>query len=84
MNHRKARSLKMMRGTSNIPLVKQMYDLVRADPRTNGELAQDVGINASTLCGWTRREPRLLTFEAVLNCMGYRLKIVPIEKEPAE
>lgn len=84
MNHRKARSVRMMIGTSKIPLVQKLYDLVKADPRTQGEIAQDVGINNSTLCGWTRREPRLLTFEATLNTMGYRLEIVPIEKDAAE
>lgn len=84
MNHRKARSVRMMVANSSIPLVKKMYELVKADPRTQSELAQDVGINNSTLSGWTHREPRLLTFEATLNAMGYKLEIVPINKEAAE
>lgn len=84
MNHRKTRSVRMMKATSGIPLVQKMYDLIKADPRIQSDIAEEVGLNKSTISGWTRREPRLLSFEAMLNSMGYRLEIVPIEKEATE
>jgi len=46
------------------------------------ELGKRAGMTGSTLASWRLRSmPRVDYLEAALNCLGYRLAVVPLEEE---
>jgi DNA-binding phage protein len=62
------------------PLVRKLDRLI---PRGKiKETAARVGCSDVTIYNWLRKgtDPRLSLFEAALNACGYKLSIVPMEK----
>jgi hypothetical protein len=59
------------------PLVRRMIELINQDGCTLEELASRSGVDSQTVNSWrSRKSPQLVTFEAMLNALGYRLTIV--------
>jgi hypothetical protein len=61
-------------------LVRILAQIANAEEYTLARLGDQAGVHVGTLQGWLyrRRPPGLLSFEAALNAMGYKLKIVEI------
>jgi transcriptional regulator with XRE-family HTH domain len=54
-----------------------MIELINQDGCTLEELASRSGVDSQTVNSWrSRKSPQLVTFEAMLNALGYRLTIV--------
>ncbi len=63
------------------PLVAEFKGLRRALNVPAKTVAYDAEVNVSTIFSWEERHlPRIDKFDAALNCLGYRLAIVPISK----
>lgn len=63
------------------PLVARLQQLCYTSNLGQDELAELAGINNVTLHAWFRgATPQLMTFEAVLGALGYKLVIVKDEK----
>jgi hypothetical protein len=60
------------------PLVQQFFRLLNEDGALQTELCARAGLSTQTTKGWRVKSPQLLTFEAALNTLGYRLAIVPL------
>jgi hypothetical protein len=60
------------------PLVKQMLEIIDRQPESDFMLSIHIGTSHQTISCWRsgRNEPRLDIFQAVLNYLGYELKIV--------
>jgi hypothetical protein len=62
-------------------LLEELDDLLAKDGRTASSLEREMGIGKDTFTRWTRMRftggngPSLGLFEAVLNVLGYQLKI---------
>lgn len=63
------------------PFVRLILSKMRDDHLTYAALGKLSGLTPSTIHHWNKVQPRLHNIEAVLNALGYRLKIVPIEEE---
>lgn len=58
-------------------LTRQFYELVNAEQATLTEIAGRSGLSEHTLSDWRRRwAPKVDSFEAALNALGYELRIV--------
>lgn len=62
------------------PLVRKFFELLNADGATQTEICARAGLSIQTTKGWRKKSPQLVTFEAALNTLGYRLAIVPEER----
>ena len=63
------------------PLVRRLFVLINRDGCTLEELAARSGVDSQTLNSWrSRKSPQLVTFEAMLNALGFELRIV--HREP--
>lgn len=59
------------------PLVRELYTMMNRDRLMIKDVAEGSGVSPATVSDWRyTRSPSLSTFEAVLNNMGYKLKIV--------
>ncbi len=59
------------------PLVRELYTMMNRDFLMIKDVAEGSGVSPATVSDWRySRSPSLNTFEAVLNNMGYKLKIV--------
>ena len=74
-------------GKLNIPdnspaLVRELYTMMNRDFLMIKDVAEGSGVSPATISDWRyTRSPSLNTFEAVLNNMGYKLKIVRQEDD---
>ena len=81
-NLEKARGAKRWAGRLTIPrrahpLVKQLYQTMNKNKVMISDLSEPSGVSRATISDWRyTRTPSLATFEAVLNVLGYKLKIV--------
>jgi hypothetical protein len=58
------------------PLVRRLFQLINRDGCTLEELAARSGVDSAAFNSWrSRKSPQLVTFEAALNALGYRLEI---------
>lgn len=63
------------------PLVRQFFAIVARDKTAITDVGERAGISHVTISKWkSLHSPTLVTFEAALNVVGYRLKIVPIKE----
>lgn len=63
------------------PLVRQLVVLMNEKRITFTELARVAGLTGATLASWkSKHNPRVDSFEAALNALGYELQIV--QREP--
>lgn len=60
------------------PFVRWIWKRVNLDEWSQEDLAKRSGVSSSAMRKWRRgeRNPRIGELEAVINAMGYRLKIV--------
>ena len=59
------------------PLVKELIKIMNTHKLTLKDVASKSGVEARTISHWRyNRSPSLLNFEAALNSIGYKLKIV--------
>ena len=59
------------------PLVKELFKVMNTHKLTLKDVASKSGVEARTISHWRyNRSPTLLNFEATLNSIGYKLKIV--------
>lgn len=65
------------------PLVRRFFAIRNVLAVSDADLSKHSGVAHCTLASWKRKSPQLLTFEVVLNALGYRLAIVPTEKAEA-
>ena len=64
------------------PLVRELYTMMNRDFLMIKDVADGSGVSPATISDWRyTRSPSLNTFEAVLNNMGYKLKIVRQEDD---
>ncbi len=57
-------------------VLRDMFELIRKSPYTVHELAEKAGVDYSNLSDWGRVSiPRLDSFEATVNALGYKLVI---------
>ena len=60
-------------------LVRRMFALINTDGCTLEELATRSGVDSQTINSWrSRKSPQLITFEAIINALGWKLTIVPL------
>lgn len=73
-------------GTSRsaIPVVREMFETIDDQRVSTRGLTKRAGIAHGQLCRWRQGlcAPNVVTIDSVLNVLGYRLAIVPLE--PAE
>lgn len=66
------------------PLVKQLFEIIHRERMGLFDLAERSGVNRNTIQNWRKHfTPSIATFIAVLNVLGYELKIVK-KKDPDE
>lgn len=60
------------------PIVRWIWQQINDQRASQEDVAERAGINSSTLRKWRDgvRSPRVVELEAVVNVLGYRLKIV--------
>jgi DNA-binding phage protein len=64
------------------PFVRRMFEIINQEGCTLEELAARSGVDSQAMNSWrSRKSPQLVTFEAVLNALGYQLRIVAIKDE---
>jgi len=63
------------------PFVRFIFRRMNSDNVTFRQLGKRSGVDASTIHQWDNMNPRIHNIEAVLNALGYCLKIVPLEDE---
>jgi len=70
-----------MKPRAKDPLILRLVELVDADERSVIEIMEYAGVGVRTYQGWRRGgfAPILPLFHAVLNTLGYELKIVKKE-----
>jgi len=67
--------------TNNQPIVRFIFDQIDQKKLSLKDLGRDAGVTGSTLSSWrTKTTPNVQTAEAVLNCLGYTLKIEKLHK----
>lgn len=68
--------------TTAHPLVQELFNAMNRDKVAMRDLAARAGMDFQTISAWRYvSNPTLPMFEAALNALGYRLKIVPEDKE---
>jgi hypothetical protein len=65
------------------PLVRQFFETLAASELRQYQVAAAAGIGTNTVSGWKVNSPQLVTFEAALNVLGYRLAVVPLAEPEA-
>lgn len=61
------------------PLVREFFSLRERDPRTNKTLCGEAGMSTNTLTTWlSASNPSIPYFEAMLNVLGFELRIEPM------
>jgi len=66
------------------PLVRRFYAIINESRQTLNEMEAVAGLARGTITNWrTRSSPQIVTIEAALNVLGYRLEIVPIAQDDA-
>lgn len=63
------------------PLVRQFFGLLNAEGATQTEVAAEAGLSRQIIKEWRRKSPQLVTFEAALNVLGFRLAIERVSDE---
>lgn len=59
------------------PFVRQLFKIINDEGVTLEELAARSGVDSQAFNSWrSRKSPQLVTFEAALNALGWRLRIV--------
>lgn len=60
------------------PFVRWIWRRINIDEWSQEDLAKKAGVSSSAMRKWRKgeRNPRISELEAVVNAMGYRLKIV--------
>jgi transcriptional regulator with XRE-family HTH domain len=60
------------------PLVREMFEIIHSQPESDFMISVHVGTAHTTISQWRNGKcsPRLDLFQAVLNYLGYELKIV--------
>lgn len=63
-------------------LVRSLFELLDADGRSAGSVAEVSGNHPVTLSNWRRgaRSPNMIEFENVAQALGYRLELVKNEE----
>ena len=62
--------------------MQDFFNVLNATDRPIGNIVQEAGMERTALYDWGRRQSPVVTnLEAVLNVLGYTLKIVPLEDE---
>lgn len=63
-------------------VVRSFFELLDADGRSAGSVAEQVGNHPVTLSNWRRgaRSPTLIEFENAATVLGYRLELVKNEE----
>lgn len=71
------------------PLVRQFFDLLNADGMSGYRLEEKTGVSRRCVWGWRVTAsnrmrascPRIDILDACANALGYKLALVPIEKD---
>lgn len=66
------------------PAVRVLFEEMDRQGRTNlSALGREVGMESQAFKRWKIGEstPRVDSLDAALNCIGFRLAVVPLEKE---
>ena len=65
------------------PLVRQLFEIANRERATMKEIAGRAGmVPYQTLSNWRYgSSPQLQNFEAALNALGYKLRVVPIRED---
>ncbi len=63
---------------SGSPLIRRMMQIVKEQQAALIDISKRSGISYATIRSWPsqRRVPNILNFEAVINSLGYEIKIV--------
>ena len=69
--------------TRGHPLVRRFFEIVNERQHTVVAVARRAGVTRNTIFTWHHSTPTLPSLEAALNVLGYRLAIVPLEKQIA-
>lgn len=65
-------------------IIKDLFDLIAMSDKTLAEISHEVGMKDGTISLWGRRtNPRIMNVMAVLQTIGYELKMVRVESEDA-
>ena len=59
------------------PLVRKLFEKMRDERITKYDVAERAGYSDQTLRDWNRSTPRLDTFVACANVIGYDVVLVP-------
>lgn len=64
--------------------VQYLAQLAARKKRATRQIERDSGLAANTIMRWKRedREPHIDALDKALNALGYRIAIVPIERDP--
>lgn len=66
--------------TNHHPLVREAMEIVAAGTMADDEVTDRAGVGGRVLIHWRKGSmPRVANLDAVLQVMGYRLKIVRID-----
>lgn len=60
------------------PLVRRFFELMNREQVIQDEITSRAGLGRQTLRSWHRKSPQLVSFDAALNALGYRLTIKPL------
>lgn len=73
---------KIPNGRGVHPFIRWIWRRINLDEWSQEDLAIKAGVSSNTIRKWRRgeRNPRISELEAVINAMGYRLKIVEGEE----
>lgn len=66
------------------PLIEEFFGLRKTSGKTIDDVAGRAGYHPDTLTKWRGHSPRLSSFIAALNAIGFTLKIVPLETKRSE
>lgn len=60
------------------PIVRWIWEQINSQRASQEDVAERAGVNSSTLRKWRDgvRSPRVVELEAVVNVLGYKLKVV--------
>lgn len=76
--------MSMTKATYIHPAVRVLFEEMDRQGRTNfAEFGREVGMEAYAVKRWKAglSTPRVDSLEAALNCVGFRLAVVPLEEE---
>lgn len=63
------------------PLMFWLEDTIRAGDISAAQCSLRAGISINAISGWRRgQSPSIGNFDAVLNVLGYRLAVVPLQQ----